>query len=109
MADSMEREFQVPVQWQETRSLDTWENAHLSATILREHGIHSVYVVTQAWHMRRAILAFADTGIRVTAAPTRIDRMQSSLVADLVPVPNAWTTSYYAIHEFVGCAYYALR
>jgi hypothetical protein len=59
--------------------------------------------------MRRAILAFADTGIRVTAAPTRIDRMQSSLVADLVPVPNAWTTSYYAIHEFVGCAYYALR
>jgi hypothetical protein len=35
--------------------------------------------------------------------------MQSSLVRDLVPVPNAWTTSYYAIHEFVGCAYYALR
>ena len=25
------------------------------------------------------------------------------------PVPSAWTTSYYAFHEFVGCAYYALR
>jgi uncharacterized SAM-binding protein YcdF (DUF218 family) len=109
MADSMEHDFQVPVQWQETRSLDTWENAHQSAAILREHGIHSVYVVTQAWHMRRAILAFADTGIAVTAAPTRMDRMQSSLVRDLVPAPNAWTTSYYAIHEFVGCAFYALR
>jgi hypothetical protein len=59
--------------------------------------------------MRRAILAFADTGIRVTAAPTRIEHMQSSLIRDLTPVPNAWIASYYAIHEFVGCAYYALR
>jgi uncharacterized SAM-binding protein YcdF (DUF218 family) len=109
MADSMEHDFQVPVQWQETKSLDTWENAHLSAAILRDHGIHSVYVVTQAWHMRRAILAFADTGITVTAAPTRIDRMQSSLNQYLVPLPNAWMTSFYAFHEFVGCAYYALR
>ena len=109
MADSMEHDFQVPVQWQEAKSLDTWENAHQSAAILREHGIHSVYVVTQAWHMRRAILAFADTGITVTAAPTHMDRTQSSLTRDLLPVPNAWMTSYYAFHEFVGCAYYALR
>jgi hypothetical protein len=59
--------------------------------------------------MRRAIMAFADTGIIVTAAPTRIDRMKSSLIRDLAPVPNAWIASYYALHELVGCAYYALR
>ncbi len=109
MADSMEHDFQVPVRWAETGSRDTWDNAHLSAVILRENGIHSVYLVTQAWHMRRAILAFAGTGITVTAAPTRIDRMQSSLAQYLVPVPSGWITSYYAFHEFVGWAYYALR
>ena len=39
MADSLVHDFQVPVQWIETASRDTWENAHLSAAILREQGI----------------------------------------------------------------------
>ena len=70
MADSLVHDFQVPARWVERESRDTWENARLSAAILHEQGITSVYVVTQAWHMRRAIVAFADTGITVTAAPT---------------------------------------
>ena len=71
MADSLVHDFQVPAQWVERESRDTWENARLSAAILHQQGITSVYVVTQAWHMRRAIVAFADTGITVTAAPTQ--------------------------------------
>jgi uncharacterized SAM-binding protein YcdF (DUF218 family) len=110
MADSMEHDFQVPVQWVEDRAGDTWENAQFSAIMLREHGIGSVYVVTQAWHMRRALIAFSHTGITVTAAPTRLDRIaQPYLALAFVPSVHGWLASFYAMHEWVGCAWYALR
>ena len=109
MADSLVHDFQVPVQWVERESLDTWGNAHLSAVLLREHGITSVYVVTQAWHMRRAIAAFADVGITVTAAPTSIDRPPTPLAADFVPVVSGWLKSWYALHEWIGLAWYSVR
>jgi uncharacterized SAM-binding protein YcdF (DUF218 family) len=109
MADSLLHDFQVPVKWVERTSADTWGNAHRSADILHEQGIRSVYVVTQAWHMRRAILAFADTGIAVTAAPTRIDRVPIRIATDFLPGVRGWRASFYAMHEWIGCAYYALR
>jgi uncharacterized SAM-binding protein YcdF (DUF218 family) len=109
MADSLRQDFGVPVQWVEQTSLDTWENAHLSAPILREHNIHSIYLVTDAWHMRRALLAFADTGIVVTAAPTYFERWPPDSVQDFVPKVSSWQLSFYALHEWIGCAWYALR
>jgi uncharacterized SAM-binding protein YcdF (DUF218 family) len=105
MADSLVRDFQVPVQWIERNSSDTWENAHLSAIILREQGIKSVYLVTQAWHMRRAIVAFADTGIKVTA----LDCRTAPLAGGFVPEVGAWRASYFAMHEWVGWIWYSLR
>jgi uncharacterized SAM-binding protein YcdF (DUF218 family) len=109
MADSLRQDFGVPVRWVEAESLDTWENAHLSAPILRRNGIRSIYLVTDAWHMRRALLAFATTGIVVTAAPTHLDRAPPDHVLDFVPSVVAWQTSYFAFHEWIGCAWYALR
>ena len=110
MADSLVHDFQVPVQWIERESRDTWENAHLSAAILREQGIKSVYVVTQAWHMRRAIVAFADTGITVTAAPTSArSRCRHAVRDDFVPEVGGWRQSYFALHEWIGLVWYSLR
>ena len=109
MADSMRQDFGIPVQWVEYESRDTWENAYLSAPILLEHGIHSIYLVTDAWHMRRALLAFAGTGIAVTAAPTHLDRWPLDFARDFVPEVAAWQLSYFALHEWIGCAWYALR
>ncbi len=109
MASSLTRDFQVPARWVEAASRDTWENAHLSAAILRRRGIGSVYLVTQAWHMRRAVLAFADTGIRVTAAPTHLDRPAPPILADFLPSVGGWRTSYIALHEWIGCLWYAMR
>jgi uncharacterized SAM-binding protein YcdF (DUF218 family) len=109
MADSLAHDFQMPAQWVERESRDTWENARLSAAILHEQGITSVYVVTQAWHMRRAIVAFADTGITVTAAPTLFDRVPLSDAGDFVPGVGSWRDSYYALHEWIGLVWYAVR
>ena len=58
MAESLRDDFRAPARWTEPKSDDTWENARFSAAILKAEGITSVYVVTHAWHMRRAVLAF---------------------------------------------------
>jgi len=109
MADSMQHDFQVPVQWIEGSSRDTWQNAQFTAAMLHEQNISSVYVVTQAWHMRRALIAFAHTGITVTAAPVRFDRLPTPLAMDFVPEIGGWRDSFYAMHEWIGCAWYELR
>jgi uncharacterized SAM-binding protein YcdF (DUF218 family) len=109
MANSLREDFQVPVSWVENASADTWENATFSADILKKQGIRSVYVVTQGWHMRRAILAFRHTGLIVTAAPTALDAPIDPVVSDFVPRASAWGWSYYALHEWIGCAWYSIR
>jgi hypothetical protein len=40
--------------------------------------------------LRRAIVAFAGTGITVTAAPSRLDRTPASVAADFVPEFVNW-------------------
>jgi uncharacterized SAM-binding protein YcdF (DUF218 family) len=109
MADSMRDDFQVGVRWRETRSLTTWENARFSAEILKKEGITSVYVVTHAWHMRRALLAFHGLGLTVTPAPTPPERREGAVFEDFVPHASTWVVSYYALHEWIGYAWYALR
>ncbi len=104
MAASLAADFQVPVQWIEPLAQDTVENARFSAAILRRQGIHSILLVTHAWHMKRSVLAFAGTGIAVTAAPVRMDRFPEVQAVALVPRAKSWQDSYYALHEWIGCA-----
>jgi uncharacterized SAM-binding protein YcdF (DUF218 family) len=109
MATSLREDFQIPVEWVEDTSLDTWQNASFSAKILKEHGIHSVYLVTQAWHLPRAIIAFRHAGIVVTAVPTSVNPPLDPFASDFLPHASAWETSYFALHEWIGYAWYALR
>jgi uncharacterized SAM-binding protein YcdF (DUF218 family) len=109
MAESLRGDFQVPVAWVEDASEDTWENATFSAEILKKQGIRSIYVVTQGWHMRRATLAFRHTGLIVTAAPTSLETPLDPIVWDFLPRASSWGRSYYALHEWIGCAWYAIR
>jgi uncharacterized SAM-binding protein YcdF (DUF218 family) len=109
LASSLKADFQVPTRWAETKSYDTWENAANSAAILQTTDIRSIWLVTHAWHMRRAIQAFTHFGITATAAPVGIDPAPAFGLSDFVPHASAWNMSYYALHEWIGCAYYALR
>jgi len=109
MAASLRDDFRLPARWVEDKSRDTWENARFSADILQAQGITSVYVVTSAWHMRRALLAFQGTTLTVTPYPTppgdpiRVD------LNGLLPHASAWLTGYYALHEWIGYEWYKLR
>jgi uncharacterized SAM-binding protein YcdF (DUF218 family) len=109
MERSLQDDFQSPPRWVETKSADTWENARFSADILRSAGIDSVYVVTHSWHMRRAVLAFAGTGVTVTAFPTSLDDPMGPDLYDFLPRASGWQTGYFALHEWIGYAWYRLR
>ena len=108
MAQTMTQDFQVPVRWVEPRSRDTWQNAQDSAVILHAAGIRSVYVVTHAWHERRAMIAFAPTGITATAAPVLLETPTRLSLEALIPSAKELMVAYYAAHEWVGCAWYSL-
>jgi uncharacterized SAM-binding protein YcdF (DUF218 family) len=109
MADSMARDFGVTVKWQEANSQDTWQNAAFSAEILRGSGISSVYLVTHAWHMRRSEMAFRQAGLGVVAAPVLWDTKPYLRAGSFIPAASSWLESYYALHEYIGCAAYWLR
>jgi uncharacterized SAM-binding protein YcdF (DUF218 family) len=109
MAQSLTDDFHVPVRWIEPRSRNTWENARDSAAILHAAGISSVYVVTHAWHARRAIIAFRPTGIVVTAAPVLLGSPGTGRLGVFLPHASSLLASYYAAHEWIGCAWYSLR
>lgn len=109
MEQSLKDDFQAPPRWVEPKSADTWENARFSAAILRAEGITSVYVVTHSWHMRRAVLAFQGTGLTVTASPTSLDDPLGPEVSDFLPRASGWQTGYFALHEWIGYAWYRLR
>ena len=109
MQHTLQTDFQIPVRWAEARSLDTRENALFSADILRAEGINSVYVVTNAWHMKRALVAFETTGLTITAAPTPAEGMTEPDLHAFLPHAAAWQTAYFALHEWIGLIWYRLR
>jgi uncharacterized SAM-binding protein YcdF (DUF218 family) len=109
MSKSLLADFGVTVAWKEERSTDTWENAQFSAAILRKAGIRSVYLVSHAWHLRRALIAFRAAGITATAAPVAMDEPPRATWHNVVPHVSSWQASFYALHEWIGIVWYELR
>lgn len=109
MKAALETDFGVPVKWSEQRSRTTWENAVGTAQILRPQGIATVVVVTQAWHLPRALWSFAHAGLTPLpwAAPPRAP--QALRPDDLLPSLAALSDTAFAIHEILGGQYYRLR
>lgn len=109
MAVVLKRDFGVPVRWEEQRSRNTCQNAAFSARILKRNGIRSIYVVTHAWHERRALFCFRHYGMTPTAAPVTPNQTPALVLSDLAPSLHGWLDSYYGFHEWIGLLWYHLR
>lgn len=98
------------VRWVESASANTYENARLSRKLLKQSGIDSVFLVTHAWHMPRAKMAFQNAGLRVVPAPTAYRSSPPRFTAlDYVPSAGALQESWYFFHEIAGIAWYRLK
>lgn len=110
MAGIAESEFGFAVRWQERESMDTADNARMSAAILKAAGIERIVLVTHAFHMPRAQRLFAAEGLSVVTAPTDFKGLtrQPLSIFDFLPQPRALQNSYYALHEYIGIAWASL-
>lgn len=112
MKRTLEQEFKVPVRWAETRSLDTAQNAQFSSAILKAAGVRKILVVSHAWHLPRARIAFEGKGLTFIPAPTRFAYVAGSRsgpeIFNYLPQARALLKSHYALHELIGMLWYKL-
>ncbi len=110
MADMLQQDYQTPVRWLEGESMTTWENATYSKTVLSRSGIDRVVLVTEAFHMRRAMASFAAAGLCVLPAPTFfMGPLQTPPTwRDLLPSIAGLELSVLALHEALGLLYYKM-
>lgn len=104
MQQILEQEFQVPVRWVNGASKHTFDNARYSYEALAESGIEQIYLVSHAWHLKRAVLAFEAVGFKVIPAPT-VFVMSSGLdqgLLMLLPRAGAMVDTNWAMHELLG-------
>ncbi|RXZ42554.1 YdcF family protein [Crenobacter cavernae] len=109
MAGVLENEFKRPVRWCETASNTTQENAQNSAKILLPQGVKRIALVSQAWHLRRAVGFFREQGLAVVPAPTGFIRYDGPALLYWVPQGRAMQEVYSLTREYIGMLYYALR
>ncbi len=110
MSEVLHNEYNIPVIWREERSRNTAENASFSAEILQQKNISRIFLVTQAWHLRRAVAAFEKQGLDVIAAPTGFEGRVFEFNAEkLIPTIDAFENSVLALHEILGYIWYSLR
>ena len=109
MRRTLEQEFRVAVRWSENRSANTFENAQQTRHMLEKEGVKHILLVTHAWHMPRARLAFEHAGFEVTPAPTTHATRYSLTVLDFLPDPRALYDSALFFREAIGTVWYRLR
>lgn len=109
MQAALDKEFAVPVAWREDRSRTTWENAVFTARLLKPGNIGSVVLVTQAWHLPRALRCFERVGLKALPWPAPRQALRIDRVGDFLPSIGALHDTFYALHELLGGLYYRLR
>lgn len=109
MKAALESEWRVPVQWAESASRTTLENARRTRAVLAPLDVNRVYLVTHAWHMPRARYAFEHAGFEVVPAPTRFPTHFRLTLLDFMPQAYALRDSGFFFHEVMGNLWYRLK
>lgn len=95
---------------QEDRALDTAQNARLTAAICRQKGFARPILLTAAYHLKRARLAFEAAGMQVTPFPAYF--LGSTNIPcrwrHILPRAQALYNCSNALHEYIGILYYRM-
>lgn len=95
---------------EEDRARDTAQNARLTAAICRQQGFTRPILLTAAYHLKRAQMAFDTTGMKVTPFPAYFlgSRGTPYTWHHLLPKAAALNASANALHEYIGILYFRM-
>jgi uncharacterized SAM-binding protein YcdF (DUF218 family) len=105
----LREEYGLAARWVEDAALTSWDNARLSAPLLRQAKVRRIVLVTHAWHLRRSAPLFTAQGFDVIPAGIQFAGTGVDSVLDLLPTPIGLRDSTYALHEWLGILWYKLR
>jgi uncharacterized SAM-binding protein YcdF (DUF218 family) len=98
-----------PLIWTEGHSTSTYENAVRTAELLRARGIHKIALVTEAYHMSRAVQCFRRQGFDVVPAPCSYRTLEFRFdMSHFIPGAKSVISNENVIHEWIGLAWYKL-
>lgn len=101
-----EREFGRPLRWTESESRDTRENALRTVSMLHAQGIGQIVLVTEAYHLPRALDHFQSAGsasrMRITPAPMALPTPGRLRAVDFLPSLQATESVWLVLHEWLG-------
>ena len=109
MAQVLEKEWGIPVKWIEDESLNTRQNAELTAPELKNSGVGRVLLVTHDYHMKRARAEFKHLGISVVAAPMGFKDFNHDDPKEFLPSAYGLMLSRDAIKEWLGIVVQTVR
>lgn len=109
MARVLQQHYGLSARWQEPASRTTLENARYSRALLAKDGIQRVALVTQAWHMPRALPFFTAQGLQALPASTGYSRYDGQGLVHWLPNATAIQECHQALRELVGMLYYTIR
>ncbi len=104
MQSTLIEEFGADVPWAEKTSKTTWQNAQNTAQILFAEDIRRIYLVTNALHMHRSVVAFEAAGFEVIPAPTVFYGPVhfETFPLTIIPSMRYFEQSRHALYEAVG-------
>jgi uncharacterized SAM-binding protein YcdF (DUF218 family) len=109
MQHILQTEYGISARWIEDAALTTWDNARLSAPMLRQAGARRIVLVTHAWHLRRAAPLFESHALSVIPAGIRFSSTRLDSILGVLPTPVGLRDSTFALHEWLGILWYKLR
>lgn len=86
----------------EPKSMNTWQNAQFSRTVLAQYAPDRTVLVSSAIHLRRSLLYFTHFGM--APIPVRADDLQAA--ASPLPMAYNFALTDFALHEWIGIARY---
>lgn len=101
-------EFGRELKWTESASRDTRENAGFSVPLLHAEGVQHLIIVTNAWHMPRALRAFQQAAqgmpMAIEAAPMGLGSTVESIHLEWVPTAEGFVRVRRVARELLGTA-----
>lgn len=109
MADSLRNDFNIDHVLLEDQSRSTYENAYYTKRLLDQHNMEQIFLVTNSYHMTRAMMTFQQQGITTIAAPTIFPRKNQPWFRQLFPSASALQNTRISLHEWLGIIWYKIR